>query len=190
MALLIAGLAVMAVIDADDREIGRVHHRDRRERADIHQQLAVTGHDEHALVGTGEREAEPDLHAPTHRPGHRIGVRPVAGQSCDIAARAGEPADDQKILVPADQRRHRVAPVEDEIQGDPPRFVALARSLGDIWPSSELLGAEQLLGQQHRDGITALKHHRQRGADGRTTSSGCSIRKQMTPIASSTGSTA
>ena len=37
VALLIPGLAVMAVIDADDREIGRVQHRDRGERADIHQ---------------------------------------------------------------------------------------------------------------------------------------------------------
>jgi hypothetical protein len=52
MALLIPGLAVMTVIDADDREICRVHHRDSRQRADIHQKLAVAGHDEHTPVGT------------------------------------------------------------------------------------------------------------------------------------------
>jgi hypothetical protein len=35
MALLISGLAVVTVIDADDREISRIHHRYRRQRADI-----------------------------------------------------------------------------------------------------------------------------------------------------------
>jgi hypothetical protein len=114
MALLISGLAVMPVIDADDREIGCVHHRYRRERADIHQQLAIAGHDEHAPVGTSQRETEPDHAGPAHGAGHRIGVRPVPGQSRDVAARPRETADDQKILVAADQGRHRVPPVEDE----------------------------------------------------------------------------
>src|SRR5437762_11456240 len=50
MALLVAGLAVMAVIDNKDRQIGRVRDRDRRERADIHQELAVAGGYQHALV--------------------------------------------------------------------------------------------------------------------------------------------
>ncbi|HEX4617447.1 MAG TPA: hypothetical protein VH230_16220 [Stellaceae bacterium] len=50
-------------------------------------------------------------------PAHRVGVRSVPGQSSDVAARARETADDQKILVPADQGRHRVAPVEDELRG-------------------------------------------------------------------------
>ncbi len=44
VALLIAGLAVMAVVDANDREIRRVQHCDRGKRADIHQQLAVAGY--------------------------------------------------------------------------------------------------------------------------------------------------
>ena len=35
VALLVAGLAVVTVIDADDREISRIHHRYRRQRADI-----------------------------------------------------------------------------------------------------------------------------------------------------------
>src|SRR5207237_1149132 len=34
VALLVTGLAVMAVIDAEDREIGRVQHRDRRRHVD------------------------------------------------------------------------------------------------------------------------------------------------------------
>jgi hypothetical protein len=45
-------------------------------------------------------------------------VWPIAGQRRDIAARPGETADDQKILMPADQCRHGVTPVEDEIRTD------------------------------------------------------------------------
>jgi hypothetical protein len=60
MTLLIPGLAVVTIIDADDREIGWVDYGYRCERADIHQQLAVAGHDEHAPVGTSERETETD----------------------------------------------------------------------------------------------------------------------------------
>ena len=126
VALLIPCLAVMPVIDADDREIGRIHHRYRRERADIHQQLAVSGDDEHSLVGTGEREAEAYRASPAHRACHRVGVRPVTGQSRDVAARAREPADDQEILVPADQGRYRIAPVEDELRGGGPFHASIA----------------------------------------------------------------
>ena len=57
MAFLPAGLAVVAVVDAQDREIGGVHHRDGGERADVHQQLAVAGDDQHALVRARQREA-------------------------------------------------------------------------------------------------------------------------------------
>src|SRR5208337_5633813 len=39
VALLPAGLSVVTVVDAEDREIGRVHDRDGGERADIHEEL-------------------------------------------------------------------------------------------------------------------------------------------------------
>jgi hypothetical protein len=111
----------MTVVDAEDREIGRVHDRNRRERSDIHQQLAVAGDDKHTPVRTGERKAQADHAGSAHRARHRVGVRPVSGQSRDVAARAREAADDQKILVPTDQGRNRIAPVEDELRvGRPP----------------------------------------------------------------------
>jgi hypothetical protein len=39
---------------------------------------------------------------------------PVAGHGADVAGGAAEPGDEQEILVPPDQRRHRLAAVEDE----------------------------------------------------------------------------
>jgi len=41
----------MAVIDAEDRKIGRIDHSDGSQRADIHQKLAVADHDQYAFVG-------------------------------------------------------------------------------------------------------------------------------------------
>ena len=91
----------MSVIYAEDREIGRVQHPDRSERSDIHQELAVAGHHQDALVGAGERQAEADHRGAAHRARHRIGVRPIAGQRRDIAARPSETADNL--------RNHRIA---------------------------------------------------------------------------------
>ena len=48
VALLISGLPIVAVIDAHDRKIGRVHDRDGGERAHIHQQLAIAGDHQHS----------------------------------------------------------------------------------------------------------------------------------------------
>ena len=59
MALLPARLAVPAVVDADDGQIGRIQHRDSCERPDVHEELAVTGHDEHPAIRTGQGEPEP-----------------------------------------------------------------------------------------------------------------------------------
>jgi len=44
----------MAVIDAEDREVGRVQDGDGRERADIHQQFAVSGRDQHPADRGGD----------------------------------------------------------------------------------------------------------------------------------------
>jgi hypothetical protein len=51
-------------------------------------------------------------------------VRAVAGQRGDLARRAGEAGDDQEILVPAEQRRHRLGAVEDEIRRHRPGHAA------------------------------------------------------------------
>ena len=114
VALLIAGLAVMAVVDAHDREVGRVHHRDGGERADVHQQLAVARDHEHAPVAARERQAEADHAGGAHGAGEDEGVVAVVGERRDVARCAGKARDDQKILVPADERRQRLAPVEHE----------------------------------------------------------------------------
>src|SRR5262249_5478492 len=97
MALLITGLAVMAVVDDKDRQVRRVQDRDRRERADIHQELAVAGRDQHALVGTREGKAQPDHAGAAHRARHRVDMRAVMGQRGDVTRRAGKPRDEQEI---------------------------------------------------------------------------------------------
>src|SRR5205085_2588515 len=62
-----------------------------------------------------------------HRAGHRVDVRAVSGQRCDIAGGAGEPRHEQEILMPADQLRHGLAAVEDEAGSDRRRHVDALR---------------------------------------------------------------
>src|SRR5712671_3276485 len=192
MALLIPGLAVMAVIDANDREIGRVHYRDGGEGTNIHQQFAVTGHDQDPLVGTGERKAEPD-HASA---AHRVGVRSILRQRRDIAARAGKPADDQKIVVAADQGRDRIAPVEDEIRSDSGRHFLASIAVHRHRSPPGRRGGQNCFAPRRfwvSSTATALPLWNtivSAALTVGTTSSGRSIRRQMTPIAARTGSTA
>src|SRR5262249_55175047 len=114
MALLPAGLPVVPVVDTEDREIGRIDHGDGGERADIHEELAVAGDDEDALVGPRQREAKPHHGGRAHRAGERIDVGGVAGHRADVAGGAAQSGDEQKILVAADQRGHRFAALEHE----------------------------------------------------------------------------
>src|SRR4029077_14410016 len=60
MALLPAGFAVVAVVDAEDGEVGRIDDGDGGERTEVHQELAVAGDDQDALVRAGERKAQTD----------------------------------------------------------------------------------------------------------------------------------
>ena len=83
-------------------------------------------------VVTGE--AEPDHARPAHRAGHCVGVGPVPGQSRDVAARARETADDEKIIVPADQGWHGVPPVEDELRGGRPVRASIALMRHQVSP--------------------------------------------------------
>ena len=117
MALLPAGLAVVAVVDAQDREVGRIDHRDGGKRADAHQQLAVAGDDQHALVRARQRQAEPHHAGGAHGAAERIDVGAVARNGTDVAGGAAQSGDEQKILVAADQRRHGFAALQYETRG-------------------------------------------------------------------------
>jgi hypothetical protein len=44
----------------------------------------------------------------------RIDVRAIARHRADVASGAAQSRDDQEILMPADQRRHRFAPFQHE----------------------------------------------------------------------------
>ena len=162
VALLPAGLAVVAVVDADDREVGRVHHRDGGERADVHQQLAVAGDDQHRLSGCASARPSPIMQGAPIAPLERKDVGAVARHSADVVRDAAEAGDDQEILVRADQLRHRFAAIEHDAGH---RFERARPSEPSVpaaswpWPASERLGADQPLGQQHRDRLAALEHH-------------------------------
>ena len=58
-ARLHAARAVVAVVEADDREVLRLFDADGGERTQRHQNIPVAGHDQHALVRLRQREAEP-----------------------------------------------------------------------------------------------------------------------------------
>jgi hypothetical protein len=84
-------------------------------------------------------------------------VRSVPGQSRDIAARARETTDDQKILVPADQGRHRVAPVAGiRHVGELRHIVAVQQIVEIVLPSpgptpSSMRDAPSQLGWEYCD---------------------------------------
>jgi hypothetical protein len=99
------------------REIRRVEDRHGRQRADIHQDLAVARRHQHALVGPRQRQAEADHHRAAHRPRHRVDLCAVMRQRGDVARGAGKAGDDEEIIRLADQRRHRLAAVEHEAGG-------------------------------------------------------------------------
>jgi hypothetical protein len=103
MALLPAGLPVVSVVDAQDREVGRVDHRDAGKRTDVHQELAVAGHDEHAFLRPREREAEPHHARRAHGACERIDMRAIPGDRADIAGRPAQAGDDEKVFMPADE---------------------------------------------------------------------------------------
>ena len=54
VAFLIAGLAIVAVVDAEDAQVRRIEHRYRGERPDIHEQLAISASNEDFSVGSRE----------------------------------------------------------------------------------------------------------------------------------------
>jgi hypothetical protein len=78
--LLHPGLAVAAAVENCNRQLLRALYTDRRERTQPHQYLAVAGDDQHAAIGLGQREAEPDHRGPHARgyPGDDVPVKPYS----------------------------------------------------------------------------------------------------------------
>ena len=68
VARLHAGLAVDAVVEHDDREIGRPLDADGGERAHAHQHLAVAGDDRDHLFGCASARPSPIMAAPPMAP--------------------------------------------------------------------------------------------------------------------------
>ena len=97
-----AGLAVALVVDDGDGEIGRPPHRDRRERADAHQHLAVAGHHQHAALRLRQRQAEPDHRRTAHR-APEIEVERMVARRGAIVCRRAEAADDQQVAAIGEQ---------------------------------------------------------------------------------------
>jgi hypothetical protein len=73
-----------------------------------------SGDHQHALVGTRQRQAEPDHAGGAHGAAERVDVGAVAGHRADVAGGAAQPGDEQEILMAADQQRHRFAALEHE----------------------------------------------------------------------------
>ena len=115
MALLVAGFAVVAVVDADDRKIGRIHHCRGRERPDVHEEFAVPGDHQHPPLRACEGETESHRGRGAHRAREREHVRCVVTQEREVAGGSGEAGHDEEVLVVCDELRHRLVAVEEEI---------------------------------------------------------------------------
>ena len=116
VALLPAGLAVAAVVYADDGKIGWIHHRHGGQRPHVHEELAVAGHHQHATRRTGESQAESHRRGRAHGAGEREHVRRVPAQEGEVAGGSGKAGHDQEVLVASDKLRHRLVAVEEEFR--------------------------------------------------------------------------
>jgi hypothetical protein len=94
--------------------VRRIEQRDGGERADVHQKLAVAGDNKNAPVAPRQREAKSHHAGAAHRATHGKAVGRVLRKGGDVARRAGKPGNNQKILMPANECRQRLAPVEYE----------------------------------------------------------------------------
>ena len=94
MARLHAGLAV----EDDDGQVRRALHPYGRERAQSHQHLAISGDDEDAAVGLGDRQAEPDHCCRAHRT-PEIKVPVVVADRLGIPGRRAEPGYEHKVAA-------------------------------------------------------------------------------------------
>ena len=112
MAFLVAGFAVMAVIDADDAQIGRVEHRAGGERAEAHQQLPIAGNGENFPIGLGKGKAQAHAEGGAHRTGKAIDVGAVIGHGGEFLRRAGKAGDDKEVERVRDQSGDGLATVE------------------------------------------------------------------------------
>src|SRR4051794_18662613 len=111
VALLAPGLAIGLVVEHRDREIARVLRRDRRQRAEAHEELAVAGDDEHRASRLREGEPEPDHRGAAHR-APKIEVERMIAGGGDVVGRRAEPGDDQEVAPALQEPRDGGAPVE------------------------------------------------------------------------------
>ena len=102
----------MAVVDADDGEVGGVHQGDGGEGAEIHQQFAIAGDAEDALVGLGQGEAEGHGCGCPHGAGQGVDVGGVVGDGGEFLGGAGEAADAEEVLRLFDEQGNDVAAVK------------------------------------------------------------------------------
>jgi uncharacterized membrane protein YfcA len=113
VAFLVAGLAVVAVVDAQNLEVGRVEDGDGCERSDIHEQLAIPGRYQDLLVGSRQRQPEPHRYGGSHGACHAVKIASVVGQGCHVLGRTGEAGHDEEVVRISNQLRHDFTPVED-----------------------------------------------------------------------------
>ncbi len=110
-ARLHAGLAVMRIVEDDNREILRLLDADRGEAAQAHEEVAVAGDHGDAAVGPRQRKSKPDHRGAAHRAPQIEIERMVAGR-CGIVSRRAKPGDDEKIATVGQKLLHEVAAVK------------------------------------------------------------------------------
>src|SRR5262249_7391412 len=190
VASLVAGLAVVAVVDAHNRQIGRVQDGNGGKRADVHQELAIARDHQHPLVWAGEREPETDHGGTSHRARHGIGVGAILGERGDIARGAGKTGDNEKILVSTDESWDGLAPVEHETGCCGGAHVAASEvhwHRAFPWFLQNFLAPRSLWVKSTATARPAWNTIVSAAATVASTSSGLSERRQVTPMASSTG---
>src|SRR5258707_5015906 len=167
------GLAVVLVVDHDDRQVLRGFGADGGKSAERHQHLTVAGDDHHAPRWLGERKPQSHHRGRPHTAPEIEGIWMV--RSSGVIAGRAEPSDDQAVSARLEQRAHHGASIHGSwsLRGH-----YLLQSLKPIrrWPSSTAMGRFEL------NVITAAAWTTSR------TDAASSTRCTMTPDCSSTRS--
>ncbi len=111
VARLHPGLAVMGVVEHDDREVFGLLDADGGEAAQPHQHVAVAGQHGDAAFGLRQRQPKADHRGAAHGAPQIKVERMIAGRR-GIVGRGAESADDEQIAAIDQKLPHKIAPVE------------------------------------------------------------------------------
>src|SRR6202023_3465252 len=111
VARLHAGLAVMGIVEHDNRKVLGLLDADGGETAHAHQQIAIARQYGDTALGLRQRQPKPDHGGAAHRAPKVEVKRMIAGRG-GVVGRGAQSADDEEIAAVDQKLPYQFAPVE------------------------------------------------------------------------------